>query len=81
MDDSFQIPVSYKGKDFLFTSQLLVTGYTHKIQVDVFGTPVMFEPDEERNYRAYIDPLIESANKMDIALLKVIAEVIEGIVK
>jgi hypothetical protein len=55
MEDTFDIPVTYKGKELLFKSQLLILGYTHKISVDVNGTEVLYEPDEERNYRAVID--------------------------
>ncbi|HZH65870.1 MAG TPA: hypothetical protein VEY10_13330 [Flavisolibacter sp.] len=56
MADTFDIPVTYKGKELLFKSRLLILGYTHKISVDVSSTEVLFEPDEERNYRAVIDP-------------------------
>ena len=34
----------------------LILGYTLKISVDVNGTEVLFEPDEERNYRAVMIP-------------------------
>lgn len=81
MNDTFQLPVQYNGKELEFTAQLLQFGYTHKIQVDVYGIPVMFEPDEERNYRAYIDSLTKDADKVDKTLLQVIVEAIEGIVK
>jgi hypothetical protein len=37
MDDSFQIPVTYKGEDLLFNASLKVYGYVHKIEVDVAG--------------------------------------------
>jgi hypothetical protein len=52
IEDTFDIPVTYKGKELLFKSHLLILGYIHKISVDVNGTEVLFEPDEERNYRA-----------------------------
>jgi len=35
-------------------AKLIVTGYTHKFGVDVNGQNIIFEPDEERNYRAVI---------------------------
>ena len=49
MEDTFDIPVTYNGKELLFKSRLLILGYTHKISVDVNGTEVLYEPDEERN--------------------------------
>ena len=56
MEDSFAFPVQYKGEEILFPASLQQTGYTHRFEVDVYGTPVYFEPDEERSYRAIVDP-------------------------
>jgi len=78
MDNSFVIPVLYKGKEIEFDAKLLVFGYTHKIQVDVNGQEVLFEPDEEKNYRAMIaNPSKEK--QTDVELLKIIAQTIESI--
>ena len=38
----------------MLKASLVVTGYTHKFNVDVNGQIIVFEPDEERNYRAVI---------------------------
>ena len=82
MDEEFELPVEYKGHQYLFKSTLLVFGFTHKFRVDVNGQLILFEPDEERNYRAVIDYTDIDKNKnIDVALLKEIAEVIEEIVK
>ena len=82
MEDTFDIPVTYKDKELTFKSQLLILGYTHKISVDVNGTEVLYEPDEERNYRAVIDPeKMEEMKGIDKELLKAIAGAIEIIVK
>jgi hypothetical protein len=56
MDGPFNIPVTYKGIEREFEATLQVFGYTHKFQVDVEGTPVIFERDEEGRYRAIIMP-------------------------
>ena len=80
MDEPFELPVFYKGEEHLFTSHLQQSGYTHKIMVNVYGTEIAFEPDEERNYRALIDPEKTDKN-INIDLLKAIAESIEQIVK
>jgi hypothetical protein len=79
MDNSFIIPVLYKGKEIGFNARLLVLGYTHKIQVDVNGQEVLFEPDEERNYRAVIANPQEK--QPDVELLRILAQTIEAIVK
>ena len=82
MSDSFDIPVSYKGNKIMYPASLISTGYTYKIQVDVYGKLISFEPDEERNFRAVInwDDLHEAGN-VDKELLKEIAQAIESIVK
>jgi hypothetical protein len=56
MEDVFDLPVLYKEEELLFPARLQQTGYTHRFEVDVYGTTVYFEPDEERNYRAVLDP-------------------------
>ena len=82
MEDTFDIPVTNKGKELLFKSRLLILRYTHKISVDVNGTEVLFEPDEERNYKAVIDPeKMERMKMIDKELLKAVAVAIESIVK
>jgi hypothetical protein len=82
MEDAFELPVIYKGKEMLFISQLLMQGYTHKFQVDVNGQEVSFEPDEERTYRAIVQPeTIGVGKEIEVELLQAIAEAIESVVK
>ena len=82
MEESFELPVIYKGKELLFTTQLLVQGYTHKFQVEVNGREVIFEPDEERTYRAIVQPeTIGVGKEIEVELLQAIAEAIESVVK
>jgi len=60
----------------------MVTGYTYKIQVDVFGKLIAFEPDEERNFRAVMSmDDLQDGSKIDKELLMQIAKAIESIVK
>ena len=80
-DDIYEIPVQYKGQEVLVPAQLLVTGYTHKFRVEVGGHEVFFEPDEERNYRATLDPVHGDSGKIDVAFLQAIAAGIEAAVK
>lgn len=75
--ETFDLPVNYKGEDRDFKLQFLQFGYGHKIQVDVDGVQVLFEPDEERIYRCVIDPEAQGAGKIDNELLEAIAKVIE----
>jgi len=80
MEEQFELPVEYKGKELMLKASLLVTGYTHKFNVDVNGQNIIFEPDDENNYRAIVPYDDVAKNKsVDIQLLKEIAKAIEGI--
>jgi hypothetical protein len=82
MDELFELPVFYKVKELLFPTRLHQLGYTHRFVVDVYGQEVFFEPDEERNYRALVDSeQLEGNKKIDVELLKTIAERIEAVLK
>lgn len=80
-DEPFDLPVTYKKKELYFPARLLLLGYTHKFEVQVNGQTVLFEPDEERNYRAVVDPEQLEKSKLDVDLLKSIAGTLETIVK
>ena len=78
MDEKFQLPVEYKGEELALDASLLVTGFTHKFIVEVFGQEVIFEPDEDRHYRAIIPyEDIGKSKIVDHGLLKEIASVLQ----
>jgi hypothetical protein len=79
MNDPFNLLVSYKGTEMEFPAQLLQLGYLHKFQVDINGQMVLFEPDEERNYRAFVAPEDLDKMKVDKELLKAIAEALSSL--
>ena len=72
MEEEYEIPVVYKNQQLYFKAIVLTLGlYTKKIQMNVNGTEVLFEVDEERAYRAYIDPTNKEAiDKADKELLQ-----------
>ena len=80
MTDPFELPVSFKGEELLFPAQLQQLGYVHRFAVDVYGQEVFFEPDEEQNYRAIVDPE-EISQQISIELLKAIADAIGDVLK
>ena len=81
-DNTLEIQVTYKGEELSFPAKLLMTGYTHKIQVEVAEQLIMFEPDDEGNYRAILDQSqLEKGVKVDVPLLQAIAQVLESVVK
>ena len=82
MNETFDLPVTYKNQELLFPARLRHLGYTHVFIVDVEGSEILFEPDEEQHYRAMIDPeRTEGNNRVDVELLQTIAATIESILK
>lgn len=82
MDYDLEVPVIYKNKEMIFYSKFIKFGYSYKFEVDVNGTMIFFEPDEERNFRAMIDPTIDYANnKIDKELIQLIAEALVEMLK
>ena len=77
-----EVSVTYKNKEMIFYSKFIQFGYSYKFEVDVNGTMIFFEPDEERNFRAMIDPTIDHANhKIDKELIQLIAETLVEMLK
>jgi hypothetical protein len=69
---------------------LRVYGYTHKIAVMVEGTEIIYEPDEEGKYRAFIPENFPDSSQFksefigkmpDPVLLEVIANQLETVFK
>jgi hypothetical protein len=82
MVEDFKIPVLFNNQRLNFPAQLLRYAYSYRIEVDVEGTMIYFEPDEERNWRALVGyEEIEMNSNLNRELLKAIATSIEEIVK
>lgn len=82
MEDEFLLPVSFNGHSMELPAKLRQFGYTVKIEVDIDGLIVTFEPDEERNWRAvmgYEDVVAGKAGNKK--LIEAVAEVITEITK
>ncbi len=79
IEETFEIPVSYKNDELTFKAHVIRYGYIHHIIVDVDGTNITIERDEEGNYRALVDPQKMNDNKIDIELLKAIVGVLEAL--
>lgn len=74
MDESFIIPVSYMGKKCEYEGRLRLLGYLHKIEMDIEGVLVIFEPDEERHYRAIVShEQMEKSKELSAGLLEAVA--------
>lgn len=82
MAESFELPVTYKGEQLIIPGILHLYGFTQKIEVNVNGLSVMYERDEERNWRAIVDPLqLEKNQSVQTELLQAIADSIEEVLK
>lgn len=80
--DEFELAINFKGKDLLIPVRLINYGRSYKLEVDIEGTNVLFEPDEERNWRAVISYEDVQANKkLNKELLELIAEELDTILK
>jgi hypothetical protein len=78
--DGFDIPVQYKVEQLLFPAQLVLFGWTHRIQVTIANTIIFFEKDEEGQWRALVEPETLQHNKaIDIELLGAMAYSIDAI--
>ncbi len=80
MDNDLEIPVTFNGEELSFGTKLILSGFTYKFGVDVYGKIIFFEPDEEGQYRAIYENSGASENPpVNVALLKAIALVIQGV--
>jgi len=82
MDDRTLLPVTYNNKTYEFPIRILNFGYVAKIEIEIDETKVLFERDDEHNWRAglsYEDVL--AGKKIDGGLLEAIAGVIEEVMK
>ena len=81
MDDSFDLPVTYNGKEEQFPAKLVKFGYSYRIEVEIDESIILFEPDEERNWRAQSIGDMEKNKKITTGLLQAIVHSLEEITK
>lgn len=82
MHDEFTLPVTFRNQEYNFPTRVLHYGYTIKLEVDIEGQTILFEHDEERNWRAVIPyEQMGNAQKINPELLRAVAEVIEEFTK
>ncbi len=80
MDEAFAITGSVQGKEYSFDARLVMIGYTHKFIVLINGLEVVYETDEERQYRAVLNESDQGKVKdCDVELIKAVANKIESI--
>ena len=78
--DEFEIPITYKGEDMLYQAKVLHLGYIYKIQIDVGGVLILFEPDENRQFRAILaDVETDLSKPVDKKLIEIIAQTLNSL--
>jgi hypothetical protein len=82
MNEPFELPVLFNGKQFSFPGQLHLYGYSQKIEVLVNDLSILYERDEEGAWRALVDPSeVQNHKAVTVELLQAIADSIEEILK
>lgn len=77
MEESFSLPVSYKGEDIEVPVVLRVTGYSPRFIAMVNGIEITIEKDEEGRYRAIQSN--SETHPIDKELLSAVVDNIESI--
>lgn len=80
MQNSFEIPITYSGKDLLLKASVKTYGYTPRVEIEIDGSVIIFEQDEEEKYRAVVSAEDLDNNKhVDVELLRLITEVLNSV--
>lgn len=77
MAETFVITATYKNRQHEYEAVFNATGFSYRIEVMLEEQLVVFEPDEERNFRAYLPPGAETHHPPDPLLLKAVSEALE----
>ena len=69
---------SNQGSEYTYDGHLVTVGYTHRFCVMINGLEVIYEPDEERNYRAILTGTDQTkVTDTEIELIKAVGEKIQ----
>jgi hypothetical protein len=78
MDEQIDFPVTVNGETVHVTAKVLSFGYTYKLSIMVNELEVLFEPDEQRTYRAILADPAKVPSKADISMIGAIADTLNG---
>ncbi len=71
MLEGFELPVVYKGQEMEFGTRLVISGYAYQFIIIVNDRELVFEKDDEGNYRV-INYTPDAAVHVDTTLLEAI---------
>ena len=78
MEDTFDLTITFRGKLVTIPARIQLLGYIYRIETLVNGIPVFFERDEERQWRALVEPGINYPKDPDTELLQAIITEIDN---
>jgi hypothetical protein len=81
MDEDFELPVFYKGKEEHFTARLVRRGYVYQIEVMVKEQVFAFERDEEGSWRVIMNSQHHDHKTVDVELIQSMVHSLEEISK
>ena len=74
MDEPIQICVEHNGQTKCFPAVFSQYGYSYRITITILGMNVIFEPDEERQWRARMENNTPMNNEVQELLPLIAAE-------
>lgn len=79
MSNVLDIPVTLNNQELSFKAHVVRFGYVQHIVVDVYGNQITIERDEEGCYRAINSNATNQEREVDVALIKALVGVLEGL--
>jgi len=77
--DTLEIPVTYKNEELSLKAHVVRFGYVNHVVVDLGGTQITIERDEEGNYRALGDAEKMEGAKVDGDLIKAVVMMLQSL--
>jgi hypothetical protein len=77
--DTLEIPVTYKNDELYLKAHIVSFGYVNQVVVDLGGTQITIERDEEGNYRALGNTEKVESFKVDVDLIKAVVMVLQSL--
>ncbi len=76
-EEELALPVTYKGKEYSFPLKIVPQGYVYRFVVQIDHAEIIFEKDDEGEYRAVLNKPDEHQGKLpEKELLAAIHDVI-----
>lgn len=80
MEHFFELQLEHKGKTRSFNGRLVTFGYSYKFYIIVNGRELVFEKDDEQQYRVLGDGT-DGSTSIDISLVEAIIIALQSIAK